>query len=170
MVEDLEATEAIADPTFLEWDVRLSAHYQTLEFRVFDTCMTVDDAVMVAGLARSLARTCHGQVVRNEGPSQPRPELMRAARWRAARYGVEGELIDLVGCQSVPAHELIERFLDFLRPDLQQHGEWEEPSQLVERTLRGGTGARRQREALRRSGNLAAVVELLVEQTTVQPA
>ncbi|MFN2555432.1 MAG: glutamate--cysteine ligase [Nitriliruptorales bacterium] len=165
VIEDLEATETIPDPSFVEWDVRLSAHYETLEFRVMDACMTVDDAIMVAGLARSLTRTCHVQAVRGESPSQPRPELMSAARWRAARYGVEGNLIDLVGCRSVPATELIERFLDYLRPDLLEHGEWDELSQLVHRTLERGTGARRQREAMQRSGKLTAVVDLLVEQT-----
>ena len=165
MVEDLEAAETIPDPSYLKWDVRLSARYQTLEFRVADACMTVDETVMVAGLARSLARSCYGQVVRDEKPSQPRPELMRAARWHAARYGIGGNLVDFGKCRSVPAREMVERFLEFLRPDLQNHGEWDELSQLVGQTLKQGTGARRQREALRRSGNLTAVVDLLVEQT-----
>ncbi len=165
VVEDLRAAETIPDASYLKWDVRLSARYQTLEFRVADVCATVDETVMVAGLARSLVRTCYGQVVREEKPSQPRPELIRAARWHAARNGVDGNLVDFGKCRSLPAREMVEGFVDFLRPDLQKHGEWDELSQLVGQTLERGTGARRQREARQRSGNLTAVVDLLVEQT-----
>lgn len=168
VVEDLEASESIPDPTHLEWDVRLSPRYQTLEFRVVDACTTVAETVMVAGLARSLARTCSGQVVRGENPYQPRPELMRAARWRAARYGIDGNLVDLVTCRSVPSRVLVEGFVDFLRPDLQEYGEWDEVAGLVGQTLERGSGARRQREALKRSGNLTTVVDLLVEQTLAE--
>ncbi|MDP8930384.1 MAG: glutamate--cysteine ligase [Actinomycetota bacterium] len=165
VVEDLEATGTVPDPSHLKWDARLSPQHQTLEFRVLDICMTVDETVMAAGLARSLARTCYGQVVRDEDPPQPRPEVMRIARWSAARYGIGEKLVDLATCRSVPAREMVERFLDFLRPDLENYGEWDEVSQLVGRTLEQGTAARRQREAAERGGGLTAVVDLLVEQT-----
>ncbi|MDP8961979.1 MAG: glutamate--cysteine ligase [Actinomycetota bacterium] len=165
VVEDLEATGTVPDPSHLKWDTRLSPQHQTLEFRVFDVCTTVDETVMVAGLARSLARTCYGQAVRDEDPPQPRPEVMRVARWAAARYGVGEKLVDLTTCRSFPARDMVERFLDFLRPDLENHGEWEEVSRLVGETLQRGTGARRQREAAQRGGNLTAVVDMLVEQT-----
>jgi carboxylate-amine ligase len=39
------------------WDLRLSERYPTLEFRVPDMCMTVDEAVMMAGLAHGLVQT-----------------------------------------------------------------------------------------------------------------
>ncbi|MDP8961980.1 MAG: carboxylate-amine ligase, partial [Actinomycetota bacterium] len=79
--------------------------------------------------------------------------------------GIEGKLVDLVSCRSVPARDVVERFLDFLRPDLENHGEWEEVSRLVAESVERGTGARRQREAAQQGGNLTAVVDLLVDQT-----
>jgi carboxylate-amine ligase len=165
VVEDLTQTESIPDETFLQWDVRLSARYGTVEFRVADVCMTVDETVMVAGLARSLARACYDQVMRDEVLSQPRPELLRAARWRAARFGTEGDLVDLMRCRSIPARQMVEGFLDFLRADLEEHGEWDELAALVGQTLQRGTGARRQREALERGGELSDVVDLIVKET-----
>ena len=85
----------IDDASKIYWDVRPSSHFETLEFRVADVCMTIDEAVMIAGLCRALARTCHAQYRRGEPVEPIRPELLRAAKWRASRFGLEGELIDV---------------------------------------------------------------------------
>ena len=86
LVETLEATGSVREPTKLYWDVRPSAKQETLEFRVADVCMDVDEAVMVAGLTRALAFTCHQAALAGEPDPVPRPELLRAAKWRAARH------------------------------------------------------------------------------------
>lgn len=162
LVQDLLATGVIRDVGALYWDVRPSARYPTLEFRIADVCPTIDEGVMLAGLARSLVRTCHGQQLRDEPVEHPRPELVRAARWRASRSGLEGELVDLVGPRPVPATELVERLLAFLRDDLEQHGEWDEVWSLVRQQLGRGSGARRQRHLAERDGGPRAVAEHLV--------
>lgn len=164
VVDGLLATETIADPGALYWDVRPSSRYSTLEFRMADVCTTVDEAVMLAGLARSLVRTLHGQVMRGEPMDHARPELVRAARWRAARHGLEERLVDLHRLRPVAAGELVERLLDLLRPDLEDHGEWDEVSALVRQQLRQGSGASRQR-AVFRSGGIEAVAEHLADAT-----
>jgi carboxylate-amine ligase len=162
VVSDLLATGVIRDAGALYWDVRPSARYPTLEFRVADVCPTVDEAVMLAGLARSLVRTCHRQVVNDVPVDHPRPEVVRAARWRASRHGVDGELVDTVGPGPVPAAELVQRLLAVLRDDLEDHGEWDEVSTLVRQQLDRGNGARRQREIAARGSGPRAVVEHLL--------
>ena len=62
LVHDLLAVEAIDDPARIYWDVRPSARYDTVEFRVSDSNLTIDDSVMIAALVRALVKTCHGQV------------------------------------------------------------------------------------------------------------
>ncbi len=94
-----------------------------------------------------------------------RPELMRAATWRAARYGVGGELIDVEAGKASPAREVLERFLDRLRPALVDLGDWDEVSALVERVLGGDTGADRQRRVLAEKGDPRAVLDFIVEET-----
>jgi carboxylate-amine ligase len=168
VVDALVATGSIPDSTELYWDVRPSARYDTVEFRIADVCATVDETVMLAGLARSLTRTCHGQALREEPVDHPRPELVRAARWRAARHGLEGELVDLFDCRAVPAGVLVERLLNFVRPDLEEHGEWDEVASLVRQQVARGSGARRQREAAERGG-VVAVAAALVDQTVPPP-
>jgi carboxylate-amine ligase len=85
LVATLVSSEVIEDGSFIYWDARPSSHFETLEFRVADVCLTVDEAVMIAGLTRALARSCHRQWSRDEPPEPVRPEILRVAAWRAAR-------------------------------------------------------------------------------------
>ena len=161
VVQTLLGAGAIDDPARIYWDVRLSARFSTVELRVTDVCIEVDEAVMVAGLCRALARTCHGHAVRDEPLVPCRPELLRAAKWRAARYGTGADLIDVTTARAVPAPELVRSLLSLVRPALEDAGEWDEVSALVEQTLARGSGAARQRAAFIRSGRMEDVVELV---------
>ena len=160
LVDALFRTGSIDDHARIYWDIRPSAKFPTVEFRVADVGLTVDDTVLVAGLVRALVVTA----TRTE--ARPiRPELMRAATWRAARYGVGGELIDVEAEKASPAREVLGRFLDRLRPALVDLGDWEEVSALVDKVLAGGTGADRQRRVLADSGDERAVLDFIVDET-----
>ncbi len=165
MVEDLLAVGAIDAPARLYWDVRPSAKFPTLEFRVADAGLTVDDTIVQAGLTRALVRTCHREVTEGRTSPNPRPELLRAAAWRAARYGLEGDLIDLRSCTSRPAPELVEDFLAVLRPALEELGDWEQVIAGVKRIQEAGTGAVRQRRVYKDTGSLEDVVDFVVAHT-----
>lgn len=165
LVEALIATESVVEATKIYWDMRMSERFPTVEFRVTDVCMTVDEAVMVAGLVRALARTCYEQANKNEPFPATRHELIRAAHWRAARYGLDTSLIDVDEQRAVPARSLVEKFLSFVRPSLEEYGDWDEISALVRETMQRGTGATRQREAYKRAGRLEDVVDLIVAET-----
>lgn len=165
LVESLVRTESVSDGTKIYWDVRPSARFETLEFRVTDVCLTIDEAVMTAGIARSLVRTCYGHAMRDTPFTHARPEILRAAKWRAARYGLDAALVDTEAGVAVPAREMVEKLLAFVRPALEEDGEWDEISALVRQTVERGTGAARQREAHRRAGRLEDVVDLVVSET-----
>ena len=165
LLQALIATESLEDATKIYWDIRVPARTETLEFRVTDASSTIDGTVMIAGLTRALARTCYEQMIRDEPFLPVHRDLLRAAHWRAARHGVEKDLIDVTEARAVPAPELIERFLSMLRPALEQEGDWEEVSVLVHETLRCGTGATRQRQAYQKAGRLEGVVDLIVAET-----
>lgn len=165
LVQALIATKSVEEATKIYWDVRLSERFKTVEFRVTDVCMTVDEAVMIAGLTRALARTCYDQASKGEPFPAARPELIRAAHWRAARYGLDAELIDIEALAAVPARELVEKLLVFVRPSLEDYGEWDEVSLLVRETMQQGNGATRQRQAYKRAGRLEDVVDLIVAET-----
>lgn len=164
-VELLLKTEIIDEPGRIFWDVRPSPRFDTVEFRVTDVCLTVDETVLVAALFRALTRTSHAEAERDEPLKDARPELLRAATWRAARYGLEGELVDVCAGCSLPGPDLIWSLLSHVRPALEDQGEWDHVHSLVERVVRDGTGATRQRRAYQRAGRLEDVVDLVVRET-----
>lgn len=163
LVSDLIATGIIADGTTIYWDIRPSARFETLEFRIADVCATVDEAVMIAGLTRALAVTCHRGAL--DGLGAPRPELLAVAKWQAARYGLGAELIDPSSGRSRPAVEVIRVFLDALRPALTERGEWDEVRALAEQTCARGGGAALQRAAFHRTERFEDVVDAVVTAT-----
>ena len=165
LVEALVRTETVEDATKIYWDARLPEKTETIEIRVADVCPTVDEAVMLAGLCRALVRSCFERDGREEPYPAARPELLRAAHWRASRYGLEGKLVDVKEGRLVPAEEGIHKLLDFARPSLEELGDWGEVSGAVRETLERGNGATRQRAVYRRTGSLEAVVDMLVEET-----
>ena len=165
LVKALVASGGAADPTKIYWDVRLPEKVQTIEIRVMDVCSRVEEAVMMAGLARALVRTCHERDEREESYPKTRPELLRAAHWLASRHGLDAELVDVEAGCSVPAREMVEKLLSFARPALEEAGDWEEVSALVFETLEHGNGAIRQRQAYEREGRLKEVVDMLIEET-----
>jgi len=85
LIATLIAAGVIEDETKIYWDVRASCRFPTLESRVTDVCLTVDEAVMLAGLVRALVRRAYLAGQRNETAIAARHELVRAAHWRAAR-------------------------------------------------------------------------------------
>lgn len=145
VVEQLRETEAIDTPARLYWDIRPSVRYPTLEFRASDTCLTVDESVMVAGLVRALVETMHADAVAGRPCPRPRPELLRAALWRAARFGLSDGLIDVDQHQLRPASEVLGTLVDLVRPALEARGDWPAVSATLDRIRRDGTGADRQR-------------------------
>lgn len=157
LVRTLATTDAVPDASFLYWDVRPSTKFPTVEFRVADVCATVDEAVMLTTLCRSLVRTAQAD---DGPPDDPAPhELLEAANWRAARYGLSDGLIDVAARTSRPAKDVVAALLTHLRPDLEAHGEWDEVSDAVERVLVHGNGADRQRQVYAETGDLRQVVQ-----------
>lgn len=162
VVADLVAVGQIEDASNLYWDMRPSCRYETLEVRCADVCLTVDDAVLVAALSRSLVRTMHAAAAAEAPAPDARHEVLQAARWRAARFGLHGRLVDPIAREEVDAGELVERLLVLCRPDLEDHGEWDEVSALAAQVVAGGNGADRQRAAFARRGSYQDVVDLAI--------
>ncbi len=165
LLQLLVNTNSIVDSSHLYWDIRISEHVPTIEFRTMDVCMSVDEAVMITGLIRALVQTCYEQVLQEQPYLRASRDLLRAAHWHAARYGLNANLIDVHAARPVPAHELVAQMLSFLRPTLESSGTWDEISTLVDTTLRNGNGATRQRAIYHSTGSHQAVVDFVVEET-----
>jgi carboxylate-amine ligase len=110
-VERLVRSGAIADPSFLWWDIRLQPRFGTVEIRSMDAQTTVDDVGALAALVQSLAR------LELEGPDRELPaELIEENRFLASRDGMQASLIDLWTWERIPADALLERTIEACRP------------------------------------------------------
>ncbi|MGH8347371.1 MAG: carboxylate-amine ligase, partial [Pseudomonas sp.] len=144
------------------WDIRPGTNYQTVEFRVADSCATIDEIIVQAGLARALTQNCLDELGRGDPSPDLRPELLSAGKWRSARFGLTDSLVDPISARLVPAHSLVDRLLDYVRTPLEEAGDWNEITQLVERIKCVGTSAERQRRVFLETGRLEDVVDLLI--------
>jgi len=165
LVRDLVASGTITDPGMVYFDTRPSSHVPTLELRVCDATPRVDDAVLVAGLFRA-AVLREARAHRSERPISDIPQpLHRGAMWRAARSGLDGDLVDGATLRSVAARELLTHMQTELRPELEELGDWEQVRSLTKEALNRAGSATRQRQALSRHGRLRDVVDLILDET-----
>lgn len=144
------------DDAMVYFDARLSPDHPTLEVRVADVTTELEDAVLVAALARGLVTT----YAAGRPPVQGwRSDLLRAASWRASRFGITGRLVHPEALELVSAREAIASLVDHVRPALEHAGDLDVVQSVVERLLARGNGAVQQRRAFERGGGLPAVVE-----------
>ena len=153
---------AALDDGMVYFDARLSVKYPTVEIRVTDVCTDLDDAVLVAALARGLVT----QVADDPGPDQVwRSDLVRAATWRASRYGLTDQLVHPGERRLAPVREVLEALVAFVRPALEDAGDHDLVEDLCEQLLARGGGATRQRRVFEKTDNLEDVVRDLVTRT-----
>ena len=166
----LQEWGAAMDDAMLYFDVRLARALPTVEIRVADVCTEVDDAVLVAGLARGLVTTVlrehrAGSSAVDAGTPPWRSDLLRAAQWRASRHGVGDTLVHPRRRELAPALEVVEALTQYAADALDEAGERDTLLRLAAELVAAGGGAARQRAVHARSGRLEDVVTDLAERT-----
>jgi glutamate---cysteine ligase / carboxylate-amine ligase len=161
LVADLHACGIIPDEKRLYWDVRPSSRFGTIEFRVADVCPTVEEAAALAALARALVLRVTPAAAEDAPFLDVPAPVLQGARWRAARYGLDGDLVDVEGRTLRPARDVVRSLLDVVRPALEAAGDLERVEEAVARLLAEGTGAVRQRRAFASAG-LRGVVDAMI--------
>jgi len=162
MVRMMMKTRCIPDGSKIWYDVRPNSRYPTLEFRVCDVCTRVDEAVCIAALFQAIIfklwKLRHDNLTFRIYPS----ELIEENKWRAVRYGLDGNLIDLGREMEVPARDLIHEMIDwFLRDVIDELGTRKE-IEYAYTILKNGTSADRQLAVYEKTNDVRAVVEHLV--------
>lgn len=152
-VAEAVVTGAAIDAGMIYFDVRLSAKYPTVEFRMADVGQQIADSVLLAALCRAAVDTAAGA---------PRLDVpvsrLRAAAWRAARFGLGDQLVDVTTATLRPAGTLVEQMVDEFAPALQRNGDLDRVADLVAALWSRGTGAQLQRADLESAGHPAGVV------------
>lgn len=162
-LDKMLAWGAAMDDGMLYLDARVSAKYPTIEVRVADVCTEPEDAVLVAALARALVSTA---AETGDGRSRAwRSDLLRAASWRAARYGLASTLVNPSTMELAPVREVFAALRAHSEEALRATDDWDWTADAFERLLAQGTGAARQRAAFEAGGSVEAVVQDLIVRT-----
>jgi len=146
------------------WDIRLSQHLPTIEFRMGDAQLEYDTTLLVTALCRALVthaivKPDATDAAANDSADVP-PELLSAALLHSAHYGMRERVFDPLTGGLAPAAEVLTGLMRKLEHELHDAGDLELVAETSRRLLRDGTGADRQRAAFKLEG-MAGVRRLL---------
>ena len=159
VVQMLIRAGAALDDGMVYWDVRPSANFPTIEFRVADVPATVAETVLLAALIRAAVMTALDEERRGQQIPPLTPHALRAAYWKSARDGLDGEALDLTESHElVPTRTLLSRMVEHVRPALEAVGDYDLVTGELDRIAEEGNGAMRQRRAWQRRHDVADVI------------
>jgi glutamate---cysteine ligase / carboxylate-amine ligase len=146
------------------WDLRPHPQFGTLEFRICDVPTSPNATIGLAALAQAIVVKLYRLRRSNLGFRIYPRALIEENKWRAARYGIDGRLIDFGKRAEVPMRDLAMELLEFVDDVVDELGS-RKALQYIHQIVREGTSADRQLEVFRRTGDLKAVVQWVVAET-----
>jgi carboxylate-amine ligase len=163
-IEFMVEAGAVADYTFLWWDVRPHPKLGTVEIRSCDAQTQLDHTIALTALIQSMCKELAEHYEAGFELGTFPHELLEENKWLAARYGLTGELIDLPQSARVPARDLAGRVVERLRPHARELGS-ERELEVVFELIEGGSGAERQVADWRADRDLRELVRKIVAST-----
>jgi glutamate---cysteine ligase / carboxylate-amine ligase len=163
-VDLLIKTGCIDNGKKIWWDIRPHPVFGTIEVRICDLCTRVDETIAVAALIQAIFVKIYKLFTDNMTFRIYRRALINENKWRAVRYGLDGELIDFGKQQSIAARDLLTELVEFVDDVVDDLGS-RKAVEYVYRILEEGTSADRQLATYERTGDLKAVVDQLVRET-----
>jgi carboxylate-amine ligase len=157
-------TGCIDDGKKIYWDVRPHPFFPTLEFRICDIPTRVDDTIAIAALFQALVAKVNKLLEQNLTFRLHHKMLIEENKWRAARYGLDGKMIDFGKGKEVSTRDLVRELLGFVDDVVDGLGSREE-IEHIHTILDRGTSADDQLRVWREAGDINAVVDHLIEAT-----
>lgn len=163
-METLVASGTIETIREVWWDIRPHPNFGTVELRICDGLPTLQEVGAVAALAQCLVDRMNTQLDQGYTLPVPRRWVVQENKWRAARYGLDAEiLVDDRGTTRPVRAELAD-LVDDLLPVARRLGCVAE-LEVVPKIMTAGASYERQRAVARRAGgDLSQVVDTLLEE------
>ncbi|MEM6517116.1 MAG: carboxylate-amine ligase [Bacteroidota bacterium] len=157
-------TKCIDNPKKIWWDIRVHPFYPTLEVRICDIPLTVNETITISALIQALIAKLYKLRCENLNFQLYHRALINENKWRAGRYGIEGKMIDFGKETEVDTKDLMHELLNFIDDVVDDLGSRKEV-EYVEQMLKNGTGADRQLAVYEKTKDLTKVVDYITEQT-----
>jgi carboxylate-amine ligase len=165
LMETLVATRCIPDGSKLYWDLRPHHAYPTLEFRFLDVCTRVEEAVCISALLQAIIKKLWKLRRDNMTFRVYGADLIEENKWRAVRYGMDGNLIDFGKQKECPARDLIREMLEWFIDDVVDDLGTRKEVEYAFRIMDEGSSADRQIKVFQETGDLKAVVDHLIAES-----
>ncbi len=159
----LVKTNCIDNAKKIWWDIRVHPFFNTVEFRICDVPMTVNETIALAALFQAICAKIYKLRTQNINFIQYSRHLINENKWRASRYGIDGRLIDFGKEEEVNTRVLIYELLDFVDDVVDNLGSRHRLA-YVHKILEHGTGADRQLAVFNETKNLISVVDYIKDQ------
>ena len=163
-MDALISSHAIQTIREVWWDIRPHPGFGTVELRICDGLPTLDEITCVAALSQCLVERFDRQLDNGYTLPEPRPWLVRENKWRAARYGLEAEIVVDNAGRTQPVTQAITDLVEDLLP-IARRLDCASELEAIPRLIQRGASYQRQRAAAAASnGDLTAVVDLLLDE------
>ncbi|MEA2502289.1 MAG: glutamate---cysteine ligase / carboxylate-amine ligase [Actinomycetota bacterium] len=143
------------------WDVRPHPDFGTVELRICDGLPTLSEVAAIGALSQCLVEWMDNLCDRGFALPHPRQWIIRENKWRAARYGVDAQIIVDEGGELVPVRRAVEELVEELGPIASRLACVDELHFVLD-ILKTGPSYVRQRAMANETGNLQGVVDALV--------
>lgn len=163
-VKLLVKTNCIDNAKKIWWDVRVHPFFDTIEFRICDVPMTIDETIAITALIQALVAKLYKLREQNLNFMIYKRALVNENKWRAGRYGIDGKMIDFGKEMEVNTRALLIELLEFVDDVVDELGSRAEINRIY-KILENGTGADRQLAIYEATNDLRAVVDYYLEQT-----
>ena len=148
------------------WDIRPHPFFNTLEVRVCDIPMRLDETLAIAALIQATMAMLWKLHASNKSYRIYGRALISENKFRASRYGLDGKLIDFGKEAEVPERDLMLEYLELIDDVVDELGSREEINYIHE-MLKMGTGADRQLKVFQETNDLTKVVDYIVSETKI---
>lgn len=162
----LVKTKCIDNGKKIWWDIRLHPFFNTIEFRMCDVPMRTDETICLAAIMQALVAKIHKLHRQNLSFRPYHRMLINENKWRAARYGISGKLIDFGKQEEVEYKLLVVELLEFIDDVIDELGSRKE-IEYIHQILEMGTGADRQLAVFEQTNDMKAVVDYIVSETKI---
>jgi len=162
-VKLLVKTNCIDNAKKIWWDLRVHPFFNTVEFRICDIPLTVDETITIATLFQAVCARIYLLRSKNLNFIQYSRALLNENKWRASRYGIDGRMIDFGKEEEVNTRALLYELLDFIDPVIDHLGSRHRLAH-IHKILENGTGADRQLKIFEETKNLVNVVDYIRQQ------
>jgi glutamate---cysteine ligase / carboxylate-amine ligase len=160
----LVKTGCIDNAKRIWWDMRPHPHFDTLEVRICDLPMRVEETIAIAALIQATFAKLYQLFNSNQTFRMYRRALVMENKWRAARYGLNGKLIDFGKQEEVPVRDLIVEYLAFVDDVVDELGSRQE-IEYIYNILDHGSGADRQLRVYEETQDFKKVMDYVIQET-----